>query len=172
MSTSETDTWRTSQLVELSLTVRALEPEDLTDLGWSGGPEHLTAIAEVLQGCWSGDTESVVIALPNGRLVAFGAVNFRRSPDYGELWMLSVHETLQSLGLGTVLIRALEARVRDRGLHRAQLGVEHDNPRAYRLYRALGYRDCGSRVEHWPAAGGNTYVTVCTVMEHRLTDTV
>jgi ribosomal protein S18 acetylase RimI-like enzyme len=154
--------------VEIPLTVRSLEAEDLTELDWSGGPEHLSAIAEVLQLCWSGDVASTVIALPNAKLIAHGAVDFRRSAEYGELWMLSVHELVQSLGIGSTLIAALEDEVRARGLDRARLSVEHDNPRAYRLYRALGYRDCGSRIEHWPVAGGSTYVTVCALMERRL----
>ena len=154
--------------MEIPLTVRDLEPEDLTDLDWSGGAEHLHAIAELLQLCWSGEAASVVIALPNGRLVAHGAVDFRRSADSGELWMLAVHETLQSLGLGTALIAALEQQIQARGVGTARLSVEHDNPRAYRLYYALGYRDCGSRIECWPNAAGDTYVTVCTVMERPL----
>ena len=32
----------------IDVTLRPLEPSDLADLDWSGGPEHLTAIAEVL----------------------------------------------------------------------------------------------------------------------------
>lgn len=154
--------------MKLRLIVRDLEPEDLGDLDWSGGPEHLQAVAEVLQATWAGDVESTVIALPNGRLVAHGAVDFRKSPDSGELWMLSVHEALQSLGLGSRLIEDLEARVVARGLDRARLSVEHDNPRAVRLYRRLGYVPCGSRVESWPTSGGRTYVTVCRVMERHL----
>lgn len=155
--------------MKLRLTVRDLDPEDLGDLDWSGGPEHLRAVAEVLQASWGGDVKSTVIALPNGRLVAHGAVDFRKSPDFGELWMLSVHETLQSIGLGRRLIAALEAHVIHRGLPRARLSVEHDNPRAVRLYLRLGYVACGpSVVESWPTSGGRTYVTVCTVMERRL----
>lgn len=158
--------------MELALTVRDLEPEDLTDLDWSGGAEHLTAVAQVLSLCWSEQAASLVIALPNGRLIAHGAVDFRPSDAYAEIWMLAVHQTFQSLGVGTMLVQALEEATRDRGMDRARLTVEHDNPAAHRLYRRLGYRACGSRLESWPTAGGDTYVTVCTVMEHRLTASV
>lgn len=169
--THDRDGWE-DRVVKLRLRVRDLEAEDLGDLDWSGGPEHVQAVAEVMQAVWEGDVESVVIALPNGRLVAHGAVDFRKSPDHGEIWMLSVHETLQSLGLGTRLIAALEAHVLARGLSRARLSVEHDNPRAVRLYRRLGYAASGpSVVQSWAVGGGRTYVTVCTVMERRL-DTV
>ena len=35
--------------MQLALTVRDLGPEDLTDLEWSGGSEHLNAVAEALK---------------------------------------------------------------------------------------------------------------------------
>lgn len=154
--------------VKLRLTVRDLEPPDLADLDWSGGAEHVRALAAALQASYAGEMTVLVIALANQRLVAVGAVDFRPEPGTGVLTMLSVHEHLQSLGLGTRLIAALEKRVRKRGLDRVQLGVEHDNPRALALYRRLGYREVGSRVESWPVAGGRSYVTVSTVLERVL----
>jgi ribosomal protein S18 acetylase RimI-like enzyme len=113
----------------------------------------------------------LVIALANGRLVALGAVDFRSEPGAGVLSMLSVHEHLQSLGLGSRLIAALEKRVRKRGLDRVQLAVEHDNPRALALYCRLGYREVGSRVESWRVAGDRSYVTVSAVLERELDPT-
>jgi ribosomal protein S18 acetylase RimI-like enzyme len=94
-------------------------------------------------------------------------VDFRRDLDVGRLEMLSVHETFQDLGVGTWLIRALEERVRAAGRSKAELTVEHDNPRAGALYRRLGYREVGSALESWPSGGG-TYVTVTTVLQHDL----
>ncbi len=82
--------------------------------------------------------------------------------------MLSVHEVLQGLGIGTRLIRALERRIVQSGRSTARIHVEHDNPRARMLYRRLGYREVGSTLDAWPVAGGKTYVTVCTVMERAL----
>ena len=79
--------------------------------------------------------------------------------------MLSVHETFQGLGIGTLLIRNLEERVRERGVRAVRLTVEHDNPRAAALYRRLGYREVGDAIETWPVTGDRTYVTVCTVLE-------
>lgn len=154
--------------VKLPLTVRDLEPADLGDLDWSGGAEHVRAMADALQAGWTGDLVALVVALPNQRLVASGVVDFRPEPGAGVLSMLAVHEHLQSLGLGTRLVAALEKRVRRRGLRRARLSVEHDNPRALALYRRLGYREVGSTVESWPVPGGRTYVTVSAVLEHDL----
>jgi ribosomal protein S18 acetylase RimI-like enzyme len=157
--------------VKLRLSVRDLEPTDLTDLDWSGGAEHVRAVAAALQAGYAGEMAVLVIALANGRLVALGAVDFRSEPGAGVLSMLSVHEHLQSLGLGSRLIAALEKRVRTRGLDRVQLAVEHDNPRALALYRRLGYREVGSRVESWRVAGDRSYVTVSAVLERELDPT-
>ncbi len=154
--------------MKLRLTVRDLEPTDLTGLDWSGGAEHQRALAEALQRSYEGTLAVLVIALANGRLAAVGAVSFPPDDDFGVLTMLSVHEHLQSLGLGTRLVLALEKRIRRQGRTRSQLAVEHDNPRAAAWYRRLGYREVGSRVESWPVAGGQTYVTVSTVLERDL----
>jgi ribosomal protein S18 acetylase RimI-like enzyme len=153
--------------MQLTLTLRDLQPDDLGDLEWSGGPEHIVALAGALQASFTGEVALVVVELANGRLIANGAVDFRRDPDVGRLEMLSVHETFQDLGVGTWLIRALEERVRAAGRSKAELTVEHDNPRAGALYRRLGYREVGSALESWPSGGG-TYVTVTTVLQHDL----
>lgn len=154
--------------VKLRLTVRDLEPTDLGDLDWSGGSEHVRAMAAALQATYADDMAVLVIVLGNGRLVATGAVDFRPDPTAGELTMLAVHEHLQSLGLGSRLVAALEKRTRARGRGTARLTVEHDNPRARSLYLRLGYREVGSRVESWPVAGGRTYVTTTAVLERDL----
>lgn len=152
----------------IDVTFRDLEPSDLADLDWSGGAEHLTAIAEVLPLMVSDEAEYLVGVLPNGRLVAAGGADLRPVPGAGVLWQLAVHSRLQGLGIGSLLVAALERRLRDRGLDEARLSVEHDNPDAARLYRRLGYRECGSAVESWPVAGGRRYVTVTSVLRKPL----
>jgi ribosomal protein S18 acetylase RimI-like enzyme len=154
--------------MKMRLTVRDLEPPDLADLDWSGGPEHLGAVAAAVQASYTGEAGLVVATLDNGRLAGLGAVDFRGEPGSGLLWMLSVHEVLQGLGIGTRLIRALERRIVQAGRSTARIQVEHDNPRARMLYRRLGYREIGSTLDAWPVTGGKTYVTVCTMMERAL----
>jgi ribosomal protein S18 acetylase RimI-like enzyme len=152
----------------VELTVRDLEAEDLGDLAWSGGSEHITALAEALQRTYAGEVDLVLVSASNGLPVAVGAVDFSKRDDAGELWMLSVHPHWQSLGVGTLLITALEERIRGRGLSRATLGVEHDNPRAAALYRRLGYAETGTVVDGWPIAPGRRYATVCFSMSKDL----
>lgn len=150
--------------LSVPLTVRDLEPDDLADLDWSGGSEHVRALSDALQLSYQGHAELLVIIARNGQTVAVGAVDYRKRSDAGALWMLSVHHSWQSLGLGTILISALEDRIRRHGLSTAMLGVEHDNPRAAALYRRLGYRTTGMDLDGWGIGGNRHYVTVCLLM--------
>lgn len=154
--------------LELALIVRDVGPEDLVDLDWSGGPAHLDALANALQRSYNDEAALTMIIAPNGSSIAVGGVDFTRRPGGGELWMLSVRGGWQSLGVGRLLIAALEDRVRDRGLPRATLSVEHDNPRAEALYRRLGYVRTGTELDGWPIGTGRSYVTVCFTMAKQL----
>jgi ribosomal protein S18 acetylase RimI-like enzyme len=156
--------------MELRLTFRDLEPADLDDLDWSGGPEHIRAVATALDAAYAGEIALLVGCLPNDRLIAMGGVDFRPSEDAGNIWMLAVHERFQSLGGGTALIAALEQKIIDHGRPLARMLVEHDNPLARTLYERLGYSEVGATLDSWPVAGGRTYVTACTIMERRLID--
>lgn len=154
--------------MKLRLTVRDLDAADLADLDWSGGPEHLRAVAAALQATYAAEVGLVVASLANGRLAGMGAVDFRPLPGVGLISMLSVHERLQGLGIGTRLIRALERRTVRSGRSTARIHVEHDNPHARMLYLRRGYGEVGSTIDDWPVAGGKTYVTACTILERPL----
>ena len=154
--------------MDLTVTFRDLEPADLSDLDWSGGPEHIRAVAAALEASYAGEVALLVGCRPNNRLIALGGVDFRLSEDAGNIWMLAVHERFQSLGTGAELIAALEKKIIDHGRPLARMLVEHDNPRARVLYERLGYLEAGATLDSWPVAGGRTYVTVCTIMERKL----
>ncbi len=154
--------------MRLRVWFRVLEPADLTDLDWSGGPEHLRVVAEAIGAAYAGEVVLRVGHLENGRLVALGGVDFRPDPESGLLWMLSVDERFQSLGIGTRLVHQLERAILRHGRTVARLTVELDNPRAASLYRRLGYRQEGPALDWWPVAGGRTYVAACTRWAHDL----
>jgi ribosomal protein S18 acetylase RimI-like enzyme len=154
--------------MDVRLDFRDLEADDLSDLGWSGGPEHLRAVAAALEASYAEEAALLVGCLPNDRLIAMGGVDFRPSEDAGTIWMLAVHERFQSLGAGAQLITALEHKIIDHGRPLARMLVEHDNPRARALYERLGYSEAGATLDSWPVAGGKTYVTACTIMERIL----
>jgi ribosomal protein S18 acetylase RimI-like enzyme len=154
--------------MDLRFSFRDLEAADLGDLVWSGGSEHIRAVAAALEASYSGDVALLVGCLPNDRLIAVGGVDFRPSGDAGSIWMLAVHQRFQSLGVGTQLITALEQKIIDHGRPIARMLVEHDNPRARSLYERSGYSEAGAALDSWPVAGERTYVTACTIMERRL----
>lgn len=154
--------------MEIPLTVRELDPAALPELDWTGSGAHLQAIARDLGRAAVGDVVQLVVAAANGSLVGFGAVDLTQGDSSGRLWMLSVRESWQSLGVGTLLIRELEQQIVARGRQRATIAVEHDNPRARDLYLRLGYRPVGTELDSWTTGLGQTYVTVTEVLHRDL----
>src|SRR5579859_7486953 len=156
----------------LPLTVRDLTAADLPSCAWSGGPLHLKAIAEALDRAGRGEVDYLAVCPPSGLPVGLGGIDYVRIPNAGFLWMLSVHEALQSCGIGTILIEAAEQRIRARGRRRAGLAVEESNPRARALYERLGYVAYGRTPDSWneqaPDGSIVRYETVCTLMRKQL----
>jgi GNAT superfamily N-acetyltransferase len=72
-------------------------------------------------------------------------------PDCPEMNAIVVASDYRSKGIGSELIHAAEAMVKDRGFRKACIGVATDNPRARKLYERLGYRDWGHGIveESW-----------------------
>ena len=70
-------------------------------------------------------------------MVAFGSLH-----DRGELWRIDgyVHPDELGRGIGTQLVRALEATAAARGARRIQNGVAEPDEAGRRLLSALGYR--------------------------------
>lgn len=159
-----------TQQIEVQLRFRHLDPRDLPHLGWTGGPAHVMELAQAWEDSATADVAVLVAEIPNGCLIACGGVRLTRYPDVAELWMLSVAESWQGLGVGSALIAALEEEASRRGHLSAQLSVEEDNPGAERLYRRLGYEPFGTRVESWPVDGGEEYVTTTTVLRRDLAE--
>jgi ribosomal protein S18 acetylase RimI-like enzyme len=158
--------------VVVPLTIRDLTREDLPSCAWSGSAMHLAAIAEALDRAERGEVEYLAACPPSSLPVALGGIDYTRKPGAGVLWMVGVHEALQSCGVGTVLIGAAEQRIRARGLDLAELSVEENNPRARALYERLGYVAYGTEPDGWDveAEDGTVvrYETVCTLMRKQL----
>ena len=79
-----------------------------------------------------------------------------------------MHPALQSCGIGTLIVDEAERRIHARGLANAEVGVEHDNPRARVLYERLGYVAYADAPEESDAEGPGgeifRYRTMCTLM--------
>ena len=64
---------------------------------------------------------------------------FALFPDVPEIFRLGVNPKFQSCGIGTSLLRLLEAEADSRGDDSVGIGVSHTNDRARKLYCRLGY---------------------------------
>lgn len=151
--------------LDVPLDFRDLQSGDLDRLGWSGGPVHLAILDACLARTWEGDGAVMVGEVPTGAIVAVGCLDWTREPGTGWISQLAVRPSWRSLGVGTLLIRALEDAAAAAGADRTGLAVEQDNPRAAGLYRRLGYRPVSSITEVWPTEGGTERVCVSTRME-------
>lgn len=154
--------------VSVSLRVRDLSARDLSACTWSGSATHLRHVEEELVRAAAGEVDYLAVCTAADLPVAIGGVDYRVADGAGTLWQLAVLPALQGHGLGTLLIRAAEQRIRDRGLHRAELSVEEDNPRARSLYERLGYVVHGRAPDAWDAEGPDgvvrRYEAMCVLM--------
>jgi ribosomal protein S18 acetylase RimI-like enzyme len=158
--------------VVIPLTVRDLTEEDLPACGWYGTATDLAYVAEAIQRRRRGEVDYLAVCPPSGLPVAVGGADYTKPPGAATVWQLSVQAELRSCGIGTVLIEALEHRVRARGLRWVELGVDDNNSRPRALYERLGYVVSGSEIGSWDqeAADGSTtrYETRITLMRKEL----
>ncbi|MBL1285808.1 GNAT family N-acetyltransferase [Streptomyces sp. NPDC057067] len=170
--TTQSDTTATEATVSIPVQVRDLLPQDLPACTWSGSATHLRHVERELARAAAGEVDYLAVCTPVGVPVAIGGVDYQVSEGAGTLWQLAVLPALQSSGLGTLLVRAAEGRIRDRGLHRAELAVEEDNPRARALYERLGYVAYGREPDAWDEEGPDGSVrrheTMCVLMGKNL----
>ncbi|MEU7023643.1 N-acetyltransferase [Streptomyces sp. NPDC046203] len=150
------------------LTVRDLVHADLASCGWAGSAVHLDGVARQLERARGGAVDYLAVCGTTGVVLAKGGVDYEATPGAGTLWQLAVRPAVQSRGIGTFLVGAAEARIRDRGLLRAELSVEESNPRARALYERLGYVAYDRRPDGWdvqaPDGSIRRHETVCVVL--------
>lgn len=158
--------------ITLQLSVRDLTHADLPSCAWAGDALHVRQLADQIRRAEAGEIDYLAVCTPVGLPVAVGGIDYTVKPGAGEIWQLGVHPALQSCGIGTLLIRSAEQRIAARGLTRAELGVEEDNPRARALYERLGYQAYGREPDSWDvvAEDGSVrrYQTTCTLMRKDL----
>jgi ribosomal protein S18 acetylase RimI-like enzyme len=154
--------------VAVPLTIRDLTTEDLPLCPWLAPAPYLASVAEGLARARRGEADYLVVCAPSGLPVALGGADYSQTLGAGRLEHLEVHAVLHSCGIGTLLIQAVERRIRAHGLPCAELKVEECNPRARALYERLGYVACGRQPASWDrqSADGSLsrYETVCTLM--------
>ncbi|MGW1997501.1 GNAT family N-acetyltransferase [Embleya sp. NPDC001921] len=152
--------------------VRDLLLRDLPECAWSGSATHLRHVERELVRAAAGEVDYLAVCARGDLPVAIGGIDYRVREGAGTLWQFAVHPALRSCGLGTLLIRSAEQRIESRGLHRAELAVEEDNPRARALYERLGYVAYGRAPDAWdeegPEGSIRRHETMCVLMRREL----
>ena len=159
---------REPTMLDLPVTVGDLRDDEVPGLGWAGRPGYCDSVAEELVDRDAGVLDYLAVRGPAGLPIALGGVRFDRRRDSGTIYQLAVMPHLQSCGVGTMLIRALENRARARGASHVDLGVTDGNPRARALYERLGYVEFAHGTDKWTYRGedGATVEVVdeCTLL--------
>ena len=74
---------------------------------------------------------------------ALGCVALARKEGYAEVKSMFVDPAMRGRGAGEALVTALDAAARAEGITRLCLETGDDLYPAHRLYRRLGFKDCG-----------------------------
>jgi ribosomal protein S18 acetylase RimI-like enzyme len=147
-----------------TLTIDDLRPADLPLIAWSGGATHLESVARYLARVPAGEVEYLAVRTAGGEIMAKGGIDYSEHLGAGSITQLAAKVT--GHGLGTRLIRAMEDRMRARGVATAICGVEPDNRRARALYERLGYRESGRHPASWESqdAAGKRFTKHTTII--------
>jgi GNAT superfamily N-acetyltransferase len=127
--------------VRLSVTIRLARRADLRPLEWFGWfAPHRSLISEAFRRQTAGEV-LMLVAIAGGFPVGQTWIDLTRKDAecVGVLWAVRVLPGLQGAGIGTALISQAEQLLRDRGRMISEIGVEHTNREARRLYERLGY---------------------------------
>lgn len=158
--------------VVLPLTVRDLTADELYPGIWGWSDTHIAGTIEAIKRARRGEVDFLAVCPPSNIPVATGGVDFAKPSGVASIWQLSVDPPLRSCGIGTMLIEALEQRIRDRGQDLAELGVDEKQSRPIALYKRLGYvvtgREPGGWDEEAPDGTVRRYETMITVLRKTL----
>ncbi len=137
--------------ITLNVTIRPATRDDLRPLEWFGS---LTPFRQTIEIAFERAEQGEVVFLvaeANNFPVGQVWVDLVKlaNEGVGIIWAFRVLTTMRNLGIGTRLIQNAEQVIAAHGLNIAELGVEHSNPNARRLYERLGYRVVESKLECW-----------------------
>lgn len=89
----------------------------------------------------------LLVAEEGGTVLGYALLKVRGRQAHLE--SLAVDPPARRIGLGRTLLLAAEQAVQERGALHMRLEIREDNPAAYALYRALGYRQHGTWLEYY-----------------------
>ncbi len=151
---AQTDIFQLS--LQLDVTIRKLEREDLPKLEWHGQFKHYRRLfARSYQGQVDGHRLMLVADVndfPVGRLfIQLYSPRSKVSDGRTKAYLYSFHvmELFRGQGIGTRLIQAAETILKKKRFRYAKIAVARDNEGALRLYRRQNYRIYGESEGKW-----------------------
>lgn len=137
-----------NEAIKPSVTIRPAQESDLSALTAIKGAGSEALHLDRIRDAENGDFQYLV-ALDGSERVGFGLLVFRRPAHWSDaadstclpqIVDLQVREDLRGRGYGSAFMEGLERITAEAGYDELYLSVEpDDNPRAYALYRRLGY---------------------------------
>lgn len=126
---------------KIEAVIRPCTEDDLPALEWMGlYAPHRRIIRETFQAQERGEA-LMLLAVSSGFPIGQVWIDFARKGANGAvLWAVRTFYPLQGAGIGRQMVRKAESLLRERGVRRAELEVEHGNHDALRFYQRLGWR--------------------------------
>jgi ribosomal protein S18 acetylase RimI-like enzyme len=147
-------------VVSVEVALRAAVESDLEALEWMGLYEgHRDIIRTAFEAQQRGDA-LLLVAISGGFPVAQVWIDFarKRAQRKAVLWAVRTFFPLQGRGIGRRMLIAAEREIAMRGIHRAELEVEHSNEGALRFYKSCGWKMVGENIERLTIRDGDAGV--------------
>jgi GNAT superfamily N-acetyltransferase len=157
--------------ITLEVTVRPCIEQDLPALEWMGlFAPHREIIRNAFEAQQRGDA-LLLLGMAAGFPVGQVWIDLarKRADGVAVLWAVRTFPLLQGTGIGRLLMEAAEAVLRERGIRRAELGVERDKEGALRFYERLGWTIAGPLVESFSYTGLDGNIVVEQLAQWRMT---
>lgn len=142
---------------EISIRFRYIEPADLPALEWDGEFIHFRRLyADIYKRVERGDGLMWAAEIPGKGIIGqlFISLSSNR-PELSDGWQRAyiygfrIRPSYRSRGIGSDMMRVVEADLLARGYKTVTLNVAQNNPGALRLYERLGYKVVGYEPGEW-----------------------
>lgn len=137
--------------------IRPIQEADLPGLEWDGEYRHFRRLyAEIFDSSQRGRSLMWVVDLEGTGIIGqlFVQLNSARTElangmTRAYIYGFRIRPLYRGNGLGTSMMKIVEADLKRRGYKKITLNVGRDNPEARRLYERLGYRVVANEPGYW-----------------------
>jgi ribosomal protein S18 acetylase RimI-like enzyme len=140
---------------QAELVIRPATPEDLPAMEWEGAYRRFRKLYQLAMEEAQRGRRTLLVAAIDGRIVGQIFVQFtppegnKSGMPSGYIYSFRVRPEVRNQGIGTRLIEAAEAVLRQRGCKRAMIAVARQNHGARRLYERHGYSFWADDLGSW-----------------------